>query len=236
MSRLIRAALAAGCLAAAPAAATEYTRFQTIPYVTALTGCAGVALMNVPQAWQAGDAAVLMLTDWSLRDPRRDALVALLLQEGSAVVEVAAGAHVMCDGDSEATLHLAPPEDPLGTMFTLLAATRQAGAGLVVAIGFGSGAGIAAQVAREDVAARYLPPPAPRFAAAAALADGEPAFLLGPPAERREAAPERFRRFCGALGQAAGDAPEAQRAEGLRAAALCLATLGRAPEVAVAPR
>ena len=241
MSRLIRAALAAGCLAAVPAAATEYTRFVPLPYVATpmsadATGCAGVALMNIPSTWQPGDAAVLLLTDWSLRDPRRDALVAVLLEERAAVVEVAAGAPTHCDGDTEATSRLAPPEDPIALMFTLLDATRRAGAGLVVALGYGPGSGIATQVVREEIAARYLPHGAPRFAAAAMMADGEPAFLLGPPSERREAAPERFRRFCGALGQAAGDAAETQRPEGLRTAALCVAALGRAPEVAEAPR
>jgi hypothetical protein len=241
MSRLIRAALAAGCLASVPAAATEYTRFQPLRYAASpaggdAAGCAGVALMNIPQAWQPGDAAVLLLADWTLRDARRDGLVAVLLQEGAAVVEVAAGAPTQCDGDHEATSRLAPPEDPIALMFTLLGAARREGAGLAVALGYGPGAGIAAQAAREDVAARHLPPGAPRFAAAAAIADGEPAFLLGPPAARRDAAPERLRHFCGALGQVADDAAETGRAEGRRIAALCLATLGRPAEVATAPR
>ncbi|NMJ41000.1 hypothetical protein GWK16_07095 [Roseomonas sp. JC162] len=226
MPRLLRAALAAGCLAAVPAAATEYTRFQPIPYVTTLTGCAGVALMNVPQGWQPGHLAALLLADTTRPDAQRDALLALLLQDGAAVVEVALGAHAACDGERDALLDLAPPEDPLGVVFALLGAARRAGAGPVVAIGVGPGAGVVADAAREDVAARYLPQGAPRFAAAAAVAGPQAAFLLGPPAERRDGAPSRFQRLCGALGGA----------EGTPVAAQCLAAFARSPEIAEAPR
>jgi hypothetical protein len=203
MIRLRRLALATAVLAAGPAAADEYTRFEPLP-VTGATrpgeapGCEALALLNLPSSWRAGDAVVVMMTATRVPDATRDPLVAALLGERAAVLELPAD---RCT-----------PADPLAGAFGALAALRQvAGAGLVVAVGYGPGGRTALAAVREEEAAARLGPGGPRYAAAAAIGEGAPAFALGAAQPSAEAAPRRLALFCDALGAVAGGLAEALR-------------------------
>ena len=203
-------------LAAIPVQAEEYTRFEPL-VVSAATrpgeaaGCTHLALLNLPPAWRAGDAAVVMLAPWRSSDPTRDQLVGALLHEQAAVLEL-----VPC----------AAPDPLPDAMGALVALRRDAGAGIVVAIGYGPGARRMLDVIGEQEAVARLGDTGPRFAAAAALGDGSPAFAHGADQPPREGAPRRLGMLCEALGEVAGALPEAQRAAPWATSVACRAGLG----------
>jgi hypothetical protein len=239
MRKLPGAAMLGAILNAAPAGADEYARFAPLPYVLAVHaerhgGCNRLALMNMPSVWQGGDAAALLLTHAALRDPLRDSLVAALLQAGAAVVEAVTGTEARCaGGDAEETEAEASPADPVDVLFALLDAARRAGAGLVVAIGYGPGGAAALDAVRAEAAMPHRAGSAAGFAAAAALGRGRPAFVLGSPMPDAEAAPLRLRLLCDALDAVVDGLGEAAREAAEPGGETCRATLAPGPH---APR
>jgi hypothetical protein len=207
MTRLHSLALMVACLSAVPAMATEYTRFEPLAVTPAVrpgepAGCTTTALLNLPQVWRVGDAAVVMLAPWQARDPARDHLVGAMLFEHAAVLELA----IAPCPEAETT----DATDPLPAALGALASLRRiAGAGMVVAIGYGPGARRMLDTVVEAEARTRLGERGPRFAAAAAFGDGPPAFVLGAAQQQRERAPERLALLCDALGGVAGELAEA---------------------------
>jgi hypothetical protein len=205
MTKPFAAAVIGAMLATGNAAASEYTRFEPLPYAlpspTTATGqCNRLALMNLPPGWRRGDAAVVLLTEAALRDPLRNDLVAALLHAGASVVEAVSGPGAACGpGDAEETPAAATEAEPLDVLFAVLEAVRRAGAGLVIAVGYGPGGEAALEAVQGNVAARRSPETAPRFAAAASLGLARPAFAIGAPMPPEEAAPIRLPLFCAAI-------------------------------------
>ncbi|WP_137125278.1 hypothetical protein [Roseomonas sp. HF4] len=225
------ASLIAFALAAVPAAASEYTRFESLQVTHSVQGdegpaCTRLALLNLPAGWSSGDAAVVLLTMAQTAAPLRDQLVSMLIEENTAVVELTSGGPASCAGDTAGTSRLAPPPDVAGELLGALdAVTRVGGAGLVVAIGYGSGAHQVLAATTEREASVRLGPDGPRFAATLALGDGTPRFALGATQVPRERASERLALLCGSLGHVADGLREDGRAELRAASAACNATL-----------
>jgi len=223
MNHPYRLALIAACLAAAPALADEYTRFEPLIVTPAArpgepAGCTAMALLNLPQTWRAGDAAVVMLAPWQTPDPARDRLVAALLAEQAAVLELAIAP---CPGTETAA-----SADPVAEALGALAALRwRAEAGVVVAIGYGSGARRMLATVEDAEAQARLGLGGPRFAAAAAFGDGAPIFVLGAEQRPREHAPARLGMLCDALGSVAGALAEAERSAPAATATHCRTAL-----------
>ncbi|MCO6417092.1 hypothetical protein JYK14_13105 [Siccirubricoccus sp. KC 17139] len=128
-------------------------------------------LLTLPAGWTTGDAAVILVgpgTD-AWQEQLRDALT----------------------GAEAAVLELEPGGRPSERVLPLiLAALRelswQAGAGLVIALGWGEAAEAVLWAAQEEQAARHLDPGGPRLAAAIVLGPGDAQFVPGtPPAPRQ---------------------------------------------------
>lgn len=171
MTRLGRLA-AALAIAATPAAAFEGTRFDLLwiePNDPAAMR-AIPALLNLPAAWQLGDAAAVLLVEPPGAFELRDHLLSALLDRGAAVLELDASTARGFSADADRN---PPPPDAESLLTDLdlgLRELRRYGAGVVVAIGHGLG-GEAVLLAAE----RGL-----GFVAHAALGPGEPAFIAGP--------------------------------------------------------
>lgn len=177
----ILALATAGTLAAAPAPATEYTLFANICLPDlggrASEACPARALLNLPQAWPRGGTAVALLTAAPVPDAPRDPLVAALLSENIAVLELVPAALVQ-PGDGDAGE--ASTVDAVAGLFRgLLALRRGEGAGTVIAVGFGAGAASALEAAAEEQASRHLGSGTDRFAAAMAFDGGTASFVRG---------------------------------------------------------
>ncbi len=187
------AALAAGLLAS-PVLAGEHTGYHFLEAPPdALQPCRAGMLLNLPPSWQVGDGAVVLLTTAPRHDAARDALVStLLFEEHAAVVELMP---VRCGAAQDGVI--------AGAVDALHAMTRTIGAGMVVAIGYGPGARTMLDVLGAP-AAGLLHAGGPRYAAAAAIADGRPAFALGEPLPGREAAAPRLAALCRALAAVLG--------------------------------
>lgn len=179
------AALAAAglVLTAAPAPGTEHTRLEPV-WIDALgsDGTAGhtmPALLSVPPAWTVGDAAVVVLSEGPWPGLARERTVAALLSEGAAVLELDVTA---ARGFSPDNARTGPPATAEELLPDLRGATealrRDAGAGLVVALGHGAG-GDAAVLAAEIERAAVPPGAAPGLVAAASLGPGPARFALG---------------------------------------------------------
>jgi len=143
------------------------------------------ALLNLPLGWGIGDAAVLVVQDGPWLDALNQRLSAGLLDEGAAVLELDVNT---ARGFSPENAHNAPPltaDDLLPDVHAaVLALQRDVGAGLVVAVGRGSGGDAAVRAARPDDG--DLPSEASGgLAAAASLGPGPPRFVLGPAATGR---------------------------------------------------
>lgn len=200
--------------AATPAAGGEYTTFHPL-WVTPATvagapgGCRSVALLNLPAGWQPGDTVVVLMTGTPIADPLRDPLVAALLLEQAAVLEIVSAPGRPCASGDDPDAAASPPFDPVADLLgALRAVTRDAGAGLAIAVGYGPGTASALDAVQDDVAARYLGAHTVRFAAGATLGDGPARFVLRPPPAGRRA-PVRVGVLCEALRQVGG-AGEAQ--------------------------
>lgn len=192
--------------AAQPAVAGEHTTFQPLWVVSATAAgrpaCSSTALLNLPAGWTQGDAAVVLLTTTRLQDPLRDSLVAALLHERAAVLEMVSGPTVRCSAEGAEDSGAISSADPLADLLgALRALTRDAGAGLVVAIGYGPGTTAALDALGDDAVTRHLGIGAPRFAAGAAIGDGPARFVLGPVQRVHQRAPTRLSLLCEALGQ-----------------------------------
>lgn len=193
--RLASVALAAA-LATAPAVANEYTHFSQVRVTPlgdeGLPRCATDAMLSLPPAWQPGDAAVVVVSTSSRPDAMRDPIVAALLLENAAVLELIPGG---CEGATDARA------DAADAFAGGLAALRGSGAGFVVAIGQGeAGAAAAMDMVRESAAASRLGPAGPRFAAAVGLGGAAPAFAAGVMSARIGQA--RLGAFCDTLAEA----------------------------------
>jgi hypothetical protein len=206
---LIAAAL--GATLAGPAPANEYTAYQAVDLTPrgagGEAGCTRLALLNLPAGWQAGDAVVVMVA--AVHDTGRDHLIAAMLAEQAAVLEVPPAAPAACLFERPEAAASAPPADALGMMLGGLAAARhQAGGGLVVAIGHGPAGVVALEAAEESAAADRLGPDGPRFAAALVLGNGPATFRLGGPPATPERAAMRLGLLCDAIARS-GLAPGA---------------------------
>jgi hypothetical protein len=151
-----------------------------------------LALLTVPQGWALGDAAAVVVDGQGVEERRR--AVVALVGEGAAVLTL----------DSHPT---SSPTADAGEMVpellgALQALRRDAGAGLVVALGHGAGGEAALMAAREEMAAPQLGRGGPRFAAAASLGPGWPAFAAGASPPAYEAWSTRAPLLCAALGSA----------------------------------
>lgn len=210
---LIAAAL--GASLAGPALATEYTSYEAIAVTPRGAGgearCTRMALLNLPAGWQAGDAVVVIIA--AVHDTARDQLIAAMLAEQAAVLEVPPAAPAACLFDRPETAGAAPPADALGMMLGGLAAARQqVGAGLVVAIGHGPVSAVALEAADARLAADRLGPDGPRFAAGLALGNGPAVFRLGGLPASPERAAMQLVLLCDAIARS-GMAPSTGDAE-----------------------
>lgn len=214
----LAALLLAGATGAPNASAFDGIRMEPMWLPSgAQGGAAGAppipALLSVPPGWLAGDAAAVILSDGPWPGLVRDRLISALLEEGAAVLEL----------DTDAARGFSPENarmEPLPGAAELAAdlrgavdgLQRDAAAGLVVAIGRGSG-GDAAVLAADDARQR---PSGDGLAAGAHLGPGPAAFALGGvPLEGSMGVhrgwPARATRLCGVLGRATVD--QERRAE-----------------------
>lgn len=202
------ATLLAAAPAAAQFAAIDLVWVQPLAASDAPRPCARMLLLTAPRDWADGDAAVLVLAPEGMASAARE-VGAALVAEKAAVLDYGSG-FGGC-GDASTVV-----PDPVGEALSGLAALREAGAGLVVAVGLGPSGRAVLEAAREEVAARFLGPGGPRFAAAAALMGEGPAiFRMGRAPAARERWAERAPLLCATL---------AAR-QGPNALAACLAAL-----------
>lgn len=204
------AALAAFACSA-PALALEHTRLEPVWFETAApdggAGHTAQALLNLPPGWLIGDAGVVILSDRTWPGLARERLVAALLEEEAAVLEFDVAA-ARGPGPENAR-----PEAPVaaelmpGVRGAVRALRRDAGAGLVVALGYGAGGEAAVLSASPE---RTTVPEDTGLVAAASLGPGPARFALGGAAPGR-GWPVRAERLCGVLAKAA--APSEARAE-----------------------
>ncbi len=168
-------------------------------------GCARLLLADLPTDWQTGDAAAVVLTPrgGTVPESLQARLVEALLREETAVLDYPAGRPgADCPG------RVAPP---LAEVFGALdALTVQAGAGLVVAIGFGPYGDAVLAATGEGLASEVLGPGGPRLAAAIAIdAPGRARFAMGAAPHPFEEWPARVPLLCAAIAGVAGlDSPQ----------------------------
>ncbi|WP_372619092.1 hypothetical protein [Falsiroseomonas sp.] len=192
----------------APALELELPQDQLL-WIEPHPGAPQPALLALPPGWAVGDAAAILLADRQAAPALLAMLRAGLIAEGTAVMELEPG-EAPC------------PPDPPPVLSAGAAALRQdVGAGLVVAIGFGSAGPAALQAAGGAAARTGFEGGALPLAAAVALAGGPPTFAPGAAPRPEEAWPLRAPILCrllaGALGEA--DVTEACLAALLPAAA-----------------
>jgi hypothetical protein len=149
-----------------------------------------VTVLNLPAGWMPGDAAVLLMAPPAGLDKQRHLLRHALLDDGAAVLEISAA-----PGRS--------PEHLLADLLGgLVAVTREDGAGVVVALGLGSGGEAVLLATQEETAARFLGTAGPRFAAAASLGAAAPVFTAGRPPGAAQRWAERVPPLCRILADA----------------------------------
>ncbi len=233
-------AIAAATLAcsAVPAPASEKTSVEPVRFALASAGGgaghAVPALLDVPPGWMPGDAAVVVVSDKSWSGPARGRLVAALLDEGAAVLELDPDA-ARGSGPAENARPGPPPsvsELAVGLGGLVGTLKQDVAAGLVVVLGHGAGgdaALLAAAAARAESGGD-------RPAAGASLGPGPAAFALGGVPSGGEMGthrgwPVRAARLCGVLA-AAVTPPDAHAAEGECRRALVEPREGRGVRVA----
>ena len=210
------AAALAGAATAARAQSTEYTTFQSLWYEVRTTegaACRAMGLLNLPPGWRSGDAIAVLLTETTLRDATRHPLVAALLEDGAAVLEIVSSPVAHCDGDHRGTSR----PDARTDFREALKAAGSVGAGLAVAIGYGA-EGEAALAVAAQAATEADPAAGPRYAAGVALGPMGARFAGGAAPDAAERWPDRAPRLCAAL------SPPASGAETRSACAVALAT------------
>lgn len=174
-------AVIACALSASVAQATEQTLMEPIWIGTvAADGTAGrtiPALLNLPPGWMLGDAAVMIVSDGLWPGPARERLVAPLLDEAAAVLDLDVNTARGFSPENSLTGPPATAEelvpDVRGAAETL---RRDAGAGLVVALGHGPGGEAALLAASLERASRSH---ASALVAVASLGPGPARFALG---------------------------------------------------------
>lgn len=201
-------ALALAAAGTAPRAqTTEYTTFEPLWYHTPALpqggACRAMGLLNLPPGWSSGDAAVVVLTARGLRDASRDPLVAGLLHQGAAVLEIVADSFAQCDGDPDGTARPAPPHGPAAALRGARDALAIYGAGLLVAIGYGGEGDVVLQAVEAD---RLEGRARPRFAAGVSIRAGEARFAAGARPASTERWHERAPHLCAVLAAAFQDA------------------------------
>lgn len=194
-------ALLAALACSAPAPATEHTRIEPVWIETVAPDGEEIhtvpALLNLPPGWMVGDAAALVLSDGPWPELARERLVSALLEEGAAVLEFDVTA-ARDAGRDDARVGPEPTAAELALDVRAAAEVlrRDTGAGLVVALGHGTGgtaAVLAASLERTGADAGGA-----RLAAAASLGPEPPRFSLGSAAPGR-GWPVRAELLCGVL-------------------------------------
>jgi hypothetical protein len=159
------------------------------------------ALLILPRSWGLDDAAAVLVVDGPEGAEERQRVVVALVEEGTAVLVL--DPHPPRGRATAGAPAASTPREMVPELLGALHALRRdAGAGAVVALGHGAGGQAVLMAAREEVAAPLLGRDGPRFAAAAALGPGRPAFATGAPLPAREAWPTRAPLLCAALGAA----------------------------------
>lgn len=213
VAALLGAILAGGAARAADGfVATELLWSVPAARPGAPAACARLLVLNLPHGWQTGDAAAVVMAPEGRGFDAARPLVALLLAQQTAVLELPEGR-----GGGIGACATAPVDRPAQLLGALAALRTGTGAGVVVAFGLGEAGPAAIAAAREEVAAPLLGPGGPRFAFGVALRDGlSPLFQPGapPPAEERWA--DRAPHLCAMLHPFIGG----QGAAACRAAAL----------------
>jgi len=220
MSSRIAVAVLAGSFFVPAALANEHATYRFIEnHAGALQPCRAGILLNLPASWQAGDGAVTLLTTEQTHDPAHDALVAALLHEHVAVLELVP---VRCDGA------LATQDGVIaGALDALDAMTRTMGTTMMVAIGYGPGGREILDVVRAP-AAGLLGANAPHYAAAVAIGDGAAAFALGEARRVEPEAPPCLAALCQALAAVKGGmGATPDRAAPAAASDACMAVMAR---------
>lgn len=216
---LIAMALAIG-LTVRPATAYEFTTFEALDVIMpAAPRCHAPALLSLPPAWSIGDGAVVLLMPEPMRDAARDQLVAALLAERAAVLEVVPPSCVSIRTGRDTVRAAA-----LGALDAM---TTTVGAGPLVVIGYGRGGGAVLDVAREP-AASLLGANGPRYVAAISLGDGAPTFVVGSSSREASQIRTRLAALCNALSFSAGAMGSTlERDAPTMAAETCRATMAR---------
>lgn len=193
---LARAAVALGLIAAIPAAATEHTVFASVWLRAAPPAPQAIpALLSMPPAWSPGDAAAVVVSDPAVPGGPRDLLVARLLGDGAAVLELDVFTPRGFSADGGANPPLPDAAALVPDLFAALAQLRrEAGAGVVVAIGFGLGGEAAV------AAARIAAPDGEGFAAGIDAGPHAMRFAAGSPPPAKEAWPMRLAPLCEVVG------------------------------------
>lgn len=192
---LLAMATLAVSVATAAATAEEYAIFRNLQGTSAaVPECRGAMLLSQPPAWRNGDDAVVLITFGPPHDPVRDALASALLQEQSAVLEIAPAACDDMRGGRDRAVAAA-----LGALDAM---TREAGAGRLVAVALGAGGRAVLDVLHEPVASRFATTGS-RYAAVVAIGDGAPAFVLAHPSPSGKPAAGRL-ALCQALAAIVG--------------------------------
>ncbi len=203
------AVLAALALLAAPGAARAQDGFSSMALLWASPAaapgaaapCARMLVLNLPRDWQAGDAGVVVAGPAGADfDARSRPLVAALLTQGAAVLELPGGRGGGIGACAAALL------EPGAQLLGALAALRlEVSAGPLVAIGLDDAAGEVAAALDEVQALRLAGEDAPRPAAGAMLSrDRRAVFRAGPPPPEAEHWPQRAALLCATLAPFAG--------------------------------
>jgi len=204
-SRCLAAALAAA-LVAAPACAAEPFAALDLIWVTpsadrgATPACARPLVLETPPGWVPGDAAAVLLGSGPGDEALAVQVAQVLIAEETAVLHLVPG-----DRGGIGACVAAPVEPVAEILGALEVLKRQAGAGVVVAIGLGAAGGAVLEAAEPAVAADHLGEDGPRLAAGVALGGpGRAAFRAGTPPDARENWAARVTPLCAALAPLAG--------------------------------
>jgi hypothetical protein len=220
MRSLVATAALVASTASVSAAVAEYIAHQIIDITSpSIPQCSAGMLVNLPPTWRSGDGAVVLLAVNHPHDAEREKLVSALLADDAAVLELVP---LDCGGR-----HGGPDGVIAGALGALDAVSRDLGAGLVVAIGYGRRSAALSDVVREPVAS-VLGTNGPRYAAAVVLGDGPTAFALGAPLPAREQAPSRLAALCRTIASVTVTLPQVA-ASATTAEACSTALAGDAP-------
>jgi hypothetical protein len=167
-------------------------------------------IFEQPAGWVPGDAVAVLLSSHTGPDTARERLIARLLSEGAAVLELYAPRGLAADASFlHGTVRKSPAELLPSLFGALLTARRDYGAGVVVVLANGTALvdEVALRATSETIAAEYLGATGPRFTAAGALGSlgRAAAFRLGAAPPSIERWPSRVPRLCAILGDVAAD-------------------------------